>query len=77
MMSLLAQLVAAAGLAPIATVVAAYFRYRATLVKERARNERVTAALRDTSPEHRASIIEACGSLEPPAKPSRRWWRIR
>lgn len=74
MMGLLGQLVAALGLAPIATAIAAYFRYRAILAKERHRTVRITAALQDTAPEHRASIIEACGSLEPQAKASRRWW---
>ena len=49
---------------PVALVFRAWFLHRSTIVKERAKTERMRQALRSTAPPDRAEILRALRELE-------------
>jgi hypothetical protein len=49
---------------PVALIFRAWFVHRSTVVKERARTERMRQALRSTAPTERAAILRALRELE-------------
>lgn len=60
---------------PIAVVARAWFPHRSTVVRERARTERMRRALSQSAPDGRAEILRALHTME--AAPSDREPRTR